>query len=130
MTISRFLLFAALYLMTPVAVQGQLAAEEVRYQNILKELRCLVCQNQNLAESDAGLAGDLRLEIKRMLATGKSDEEIFAFMTKRYGDFVRYRPPFNYATLPLWVAPFVLLLVGILFLFKNIGTRIHPQGRQ
>ncbi len=127
MSISRFLLFVVLWLLTSVAAQEQLSAEEARYQNILKELRCLVCQNQSLAESDAGLAGDLRLEIKRMLAMGKSDEDIFAFMTQRYGDFVRYRPPVSPATLPLWGAPFVLLAIGIFFLFRNIRARARSR---
>ena len=127
MSISRFLLFVVLWLLTSVAAQEQLSVEEARYQNILKELRCLVCQNQSLAESDAGLAGDLRLEIKRMLAMGKSDEDIFAFMTQRYGDFVRYRPPVSPTTLPLWGAPFVLLAIGIFFLFRNIRSRARSR---
>jgi cytochrome c-type biogenesis protein CcmH len=87
---------------------------EERYEHILSELRCLVCQNQTLADSGSGLADDLRLEVKRMLEEGLSDEQIFAFMSDRYGDFVLYNPPVKPRTWLLWFGPFVLLIGGLI----------------
>jgi cytochrome c-type biogenesis protein CcmH len=89
-------------------------AEEVRFQSIVQELRCLVCQNQNLADSGAGLAADLRQEVFEMMRAGRSDAEIRTFMVERYGDFVLYRPPIKSTTWLLWFGPAaVLLLAGI-----------------
>ncbi|HET6564141.1 MAG TPA: cytochrome c-type biogenesis protein [Xanthomonadales bacterium] len=88
------------------------AVQEQRFQTLTEELRCLVCQNQNLADSDAPLAHDLRQEIHDMLITGSSDDEIRTFMVDRYGDFVLYRPALKGNTLALWLAPALLLLVG------------------
>ncbi len=85
-----------------------------RYNELLHELRCLVCQNQTLADSGSGLADDLRLEVKRMLEEGLSDEQIFAFMSDRYGDFVLYNPPVKPRTWLLWFGPFVLLIGGLI----------------
>ncbi|MGF1548549.1 MAG: cytochrome c-type biogenesis protein CcmH [Thiotrichales bacterium] len=90
------------------------ATEEARFKDLIAELRCLVCQNQNLADSDAELARDLREEVHRMLREGKSDAEILDFMVVRYGDFVLYRPPVQSNTLLLWIGPFVILAVGLL----------------
>jgi cytochrome c-type biogenesis protein CcmH len=84
---------------------------EARMARITAELRCLVCQNQTIAESDAGLAVDLRRETRAMLKAGKSEDEVLAYMTDRYGDFVRYRPPVKTTTALLWFGP-ALLLVG------------------
>ena len=88
------------------------AGQEQRFQTLTEELRCLVCQNQNLADSDAPLAQDLRQEIHDMLVAGRSDEEIRAFLVDRYGDFVLYRPALKGNTLMLWLAPALLLLLG------------------
>jgi cytochrome c-type biogenesis protein CcmH len=85
---------------------------EARYQQLTQELRCLVCQNQNLADSDAPLAQDLRKEIHQMLESGQSDEEIKTFLVERYGDFVLYRPAVGGNTLALWFLPLILLLLG------------------
>ena len=102
---------------------------QARYQALLEELRCLVCQNQTLAESNAELAGDLRDRVSLMLEEGASDEEILSFMTERYGDFVRYRPPFNPRTYLLWLAP-LFLLVGFLFVFiRFVLTRGKSEGK-
>lgn len=87
-------------------------ALEARMASITAELRCLVCQNQTIAESDAGLAVDLRRETRAMLRDGKSEDEILAYMTDRYGDFVRYRPPVKATTAVLWFGPAALLLGG------------------
>lgn len=89
------------------------AALEARVQRVASELRCLVCQNQTLADSNAELAQDLRREVREMLARGESEEAVRAFMVARYGDFVLYRPPFKATTLLLWLGPFVLLAAGI-----------------
>jgi len=86
---------------------------EARMLKITSELRCLVCQNQTVADSNAGLADDLRREVRTMIQKGASDEEIKRFMTDRYGDFVLYRPPLKTATALLWVGPGVLLVGGL-----------------
>ena len=97
--------------------------QEARFNKLTQELRCLVCQNQNLADSDAQLAHDLRAEVHEMLLTGKSDDEIKTFMVERYGDFVLYRPPVQENTYLLWLAPLALLLIGALILRVNIKKR-------
>ena len=101
-----------------VSAQAQIVSVEPEYQgrynDLLHELRCLVCQNQTLADSGSGLADDLRLEVKRMLEEGLSDEQIFAFMSDRYGDFVLYNPPVKPRTWLLWFGPFVLLIGGLI----------------
>ncbi len=81
----------------------------MRYQTLLKELRCLVCQNQSLADSNAELAGDLRTVVLKMVRANTPDKEIYMFLTDRYGDFVRYRPPLKLTTALLWFAPFLTL---------------------
>jgi cytochrome c-type biogenesis protein CcmH len=88
------------------------AAVEARLKALAEELRCLVCQNQTIADSNASLALDLRNEIREQIAKGKSDDEIRAYMVARYGDFVLYRPPWKSTTLLLWVGPFALLAIG------------------
>tara|TARA_R110002049_G_scaffold13509_2_gene58634 strand:+ start:267313 stop:267774 length:462 start_codon:yes stop_codon:yes gene_type:complete len=87
---------------------------EQRYKHILSELRCLVCQNQTVAESSSDLANDLRIEVKEMLERGESDQEILTFMSDRYGDFVLYNPPVRPRTYLLWAGPFLLLIGGII----------------
>jgi cytochrome c-type biogenesis protein CcmH len=85
---------------------------ELRYQTLTEELRCLVCQNQNIADSHAELAQDLRRKVYEKLNSGETNDQIIDYMTERYGDFVLYRPPFNARTLILWLAPALTLLVG------------------
>lgn len=85
---------------------------EARVERVASELRCLVCQNQAIADSNAELAQDLRREVREMLARGKSEAEVREFMVARYGDFILYRPPFKATTLLLWLGPFVLLIAG------------------
>ena len=91
-------------------------AQEQRYRKLIAELRCLVCQNQNLADSNADLAQDLRQITYDMIKSGASDAEIVDYMVARYGEFVLYRPPLTRNTALLWVGPFVLLGVGIIVL--------------
>jgi cytochrome c-type biogenesis protein CcmH len=85
---------------------------EARLKALALELRCLVCQNQTLADSNAPLAEDLRREVREMIAKNMSDQEIIDFLVARYGDFVLYRPPFKATTTFLWLGPFLLLVVG------------------
>lgn len=96
---------------------------EERYENILSELRCLVCQNQTVAESPAGLADDFRIEVKEMLERGATDQEILDFMSDRYGDFVLYNPPVKARTYLLWMGPFVLLVGGVLIAIMLVRKR-------
>lgn len=86
---------------------------EARVRRVAEELRCLVCQNQTIADSNADLAKDLRREVRQMLEQGKSEAEVRAFMVQRYGDFVLYRPPLTTSTVLLWVGPFGLLVLAI-----------------
>ena len=99
------------------------SADEARYQTLTEELRCLVCQNQNLADSNAELAQDLRKQIYQMVEEGKSSKDITDYMVHRYGDFVLYRPPFRPATLLLWLGPFAILLLGVFLLLRFIRNR-------
>ncbi len=96
---------------------------EARYKRLIAELRCLVCQNQNLADSDADLAKDLRNQTYSMIEAGKSDEEIFTFMVDRYGDFVLYRPPVKTTTYPLWFGPLILVAVAGVALILLVRRR-------
>ncbi|AVP97071.1 cytochrome C biogenesis protein [Ahniella affigens] len=102
--------------------------EELRFQDITRELRCLVCQNQNIADSNADLARDLRLEVFEMMREGKSDDEIKTFMTERYGDFVLYRPPMKPSTWLLWFGPFLVLLAGGFLLIRHIRGRQRARA--
>jgi cytochrome c-type biogenesis protein CcmH len=96
---------------------------QARYQKLTQELRCLVCQNETIADSNVQLAGDLRRELRGLLAAGKSDEEVLKFLTDRYGDFVLYRPPFIARTWVLWATPIVALLGACAIAFVIIKRR-------
>jgi cytochrome c-type biogenesis protein CcmH len=96
---------------------------EKRVMALASELRCLVCQNQTLADSHADLALDLRQSIREQMQRGASDKEIVGFMTARYGDFILYRPPLKAATLLLWLGPFLLLALGAVLLVRRIRRR-------
>jgi cytochrome c-type biogenesis protein CcmH len=98
-------------------------ALELRVQRLANELRCLVCQNQTIADSNAELAVDLRNQVREQLRQGKSEEEILAYMVQRYGDFVRYRPPVKMQTLVLWIGPFLLLAGGVVALMRHLRRR-------
>jgi cytochrome c-type biogenesis protein CcmH len=93
------------------------------YRILTEELRCLVCQNQSLADSEAPLASDLRQQVFVMLNEGADDQEIRAYMVARYGDFVLYRPPVKSTTLVLWFGPFVLAVIGLAVLFVQVRKR-------
>jgi cytochrome c-type biogenesis protein CcmH len=100
---------------------------EKRVAALANELRCLVCQNQTLADSNAPLAVDLRNQIREQLAAGKSEQDVLEFMVARYGDFVLYRPPLKAATLALWIGPFVFLVLGIWLLARRLRRRRVPE---
>jgi cytochrome c-type biogenesis protein CcmH len=94
-----------------------------RYETLNRELRCLVCQNQTIADSNAGLAQDLRREVKEMISRGKSDDEIRTFMTERYGDFVLYSPPVTARTYLLWAAPVLLVALALIVIVNIVRKR-------
>src|SRR5436853_6606560 len=103
---------------------------EQRMKTLTEQLRCLVCQNETLADSQADLAEDLRRQIREQMKAGKSDQEIIAFLTQRYGDFVLYNPPVKSTTYLLWFGLFVLLLAGIAVLYRYLSRRkelIHER---
>jgi cytochrome c-type biogenesis protein CcmH len=102
---------------------------ERRVADLAHELRCLVCQNQTIADSNAPLAVDLRNQIREQLAAGKSESDVMDFMVARYGDFVLYRPPLKPSTVLLWAGPFVFLLLGIFLLYRRV-TRHRPPDAQ
>jgi len=104
--------------------------QETRFADLTSELRCTVCQNQNLADSDAQLAQDLRKEIYGMIRAGRSDDEIKMFLVERYGDFVLYRPPVQGNTLALWAVPIVLLFGGALAVFFVVRNRNRKLAEQ
>ena len=107
----------------PVAANPEL---ERRVTALSEELRCLVCQNQTIADSHAELAIDLKNQIREQLGQGKSDKDVIAYMVQRYGDFVLYRPPVKNTTWLLWFGPFLLLIGGIIFL----GIKLSGKTRQ
>ena len=94
--------------------------EEQRFKDVIEEIRCLVCQNQSLIDSDAELAHDLRAEVYDMMQAGNSDAQIVDFLVERYGDFVLYSPPVKPSTWLIWFGPFVLLLVATLILVRSL----------
>ncbi len=125
---SRFIWIWGLWLLAGTATAMEPDQEE-RYQALLYELRCLVCQNQSLADSNAELAGDLRRRVRDLMDKGLTDEEIFSHLQSRYGDFVLYRPPFAWRTAALWAGPFVLLLLVSGLLLWRIRKR-HARSPQ
>jgi cytochrome c-type biogenesis protein CcmH len=96
---------------------------QTRFERITKELRCLQCQNESIADSNAELAADLRRQVREMLVGGQSDAAIFSFMTDRYGEFVRFAPPWSPKSSLIWGAPFFVLLVGGLIVFRVARQR-------
>jgi cytochrome c-type biogenesis protein CcmH len=108
------------------AYQFDSAEMEADYKQLIEELRCLVCQNQNLAGSDADLARDLRRETYQMLQQGKSPQEVVDFMVARYGDFVLYRPQFKSSTYLLWLGPFLLLLLVLYLVVRRLRAAAKP----
>jgi len=98
-------------------------AEEARAQEIMKQLRCLVCQNQSIVDSDAGLAKDVRIIVRERILAGDTDQQVLTFMTERYGDWVLLKPHFDGATIILWLSPLLLLGVGFIIIIRNQRNR-------
>jgi len=105
-------------------------AEEEHFKDLIEEIRCLVCQNQSLADSDAELAHDLRAEVYDMIQAGKDDEEIVTFLVARYGDFVLYNPPIKPGTWLIWFGPFVLLLIAAIVLMRALRRQKNIQANE
>jgi cytochrome c-type biogenesis protein CcmH len=131
--VTTLVLAAVLGLSMAHAKEATLVADdpllEARMQRIAAELRCLVCQNQTIADSPAGLSDDLRREIREQLQRGASDEQVVQYMTERYGDFIRYRPPVKGSTVALWAGPLVLLVggVGVLVFALRRRAKLAPD---
>ncbi len=124
-----FVLFSAIFLLsaaasakeaTPMADDPVL---EERVMELSEELRCLVCQNQTIADSDADLAVDMRSEVRNKMKEGWSDDQIVDYLVDRYGNFVRYSPPLNITTFLLWFGPALLLILGVVLLFYSLRNR-------
>lgn len=134
--LSVMLIFTAQVLLSNYSFAGQatpLAKDpvlEARLKAMSQELRCLVCQNSTLADSDAPLAEDLRKEIRTQMSAGKTDTEIVNYLVARYGDFVRFRPPVNNTTALLWFGPFMLLLVGAFMMFRVLKKHADDDNIQ
>lgn len=129
----RALLFFLLLPLAAHAVQPlefKDSAEEKRFQHLTRELRCLVCQNQNLADSDAGLAGDLRREVFEQLRAGKSDAQIKDYLVERYSRYVLYDPPLSGSTWLLWFGPLLLLGAGAGVVFALVRRRARAAAAQ
>ena len=126
-TLGRILLGVSLLVSLAPCFAGQFsfddASEQRRYQALINELRCLVCQNQSLADSNADLAQDMRQQVYDMITTGSTDGEIVDFMVARFGDFVLYRPPLSPKTLLLWIGPFVLCIGAVCVLIAVVRKR-------
>ena len=93
--------------------------QELRARNISKNIRCMICQNQSIDESNAPLAKDLRILIRNKIKEGKKDKEIYNFLTDRYGDFILLKPPLKSSTLALWLLPFIFLIIGFFIVFYH-----------
>jgi cytochrome c-type biogenesis protein CcmH len=108
-----------------VDVYGEIEnpALQARFEHITQDLRCLVCQNESIADSNVELAADLRRQVREMLIAGKSDDAIFKFMTDRYGEFVRFNPPLTPKTWLIWGAPFIMVAVGAIIIVRIARRR-------
>ena len=138
----KTVIFLLFFLVTPaLAIQPDEILEdkvlEERARAISKELRCLVCQNQSIDDSDAPLAKDLRVLVRERLQAGESDEKVIEFVADRYGDVVLLRPPVKASTLTLWISPIVILIVGVIFLLmrfrkqeKNMPVKVPPLSSE
>ena len=111
---TKIILFTLLILASKISLSEN---NEKTYNEIIENLRCLVCQNQSLSESDSKLAKDLRTKVKQMLSEGKTDKYIYKFMSDRYTDYVLYNPPVKGSTFLLWYGPFIILAIALFYIF-------------
>ncbi|WP_417527226.1 cytochrome c-type biogenesis protein CcmH [Marinomonas shanghaiensis] len=133
MFIKGIFLVCGIWLSLSAVAQEQMAfrseLNKTRYQNLVEELRCPKCQNQNLADSNSGIAVDLREQVHQMIEQGKTDQEIVDYMVARYGEFVLYRPQHSTATFLLWYGPFILLGIGLVSFIFVVKTSRKRRGR-
>ena len=104
--------------------------QEQRYQNLINEIRCPVCQGQSIGGSNASLALDLREKVQQLIISGKTDDEIHLFMVERYGDFVVFMPPVKSSTYALWFAPFVFLVICLILLFRSTKSKVIETSEE
>ena len=126
MKMHKYLILLIFFITSHAGAQGATATDDAlerRVQALSEELRCLVCQNQSLADSHADLAVDLKNQVREKLKQGASEKDVITFMTERYGDFVLYRPPLKATTVLLWFGPGLLLLAGLIALFLRLRKR-------
>ena len=116
---SILILFLVIFCLYPIHGESQVSKKQETYKKLVSELRCMVCQNQNLEESEAPLAIDLKNKIMEMINDGKNEEEIKKFLVDRYSSFILYQPPFTYQNILLWLGPFIFLFVLTYFLYKR-----------
>jgi cytochrome c-type biogenesis protein CcmH len=121
--VSRWWVLLLLFFAAAASAEQDAAQLERRVNHVAEQLRCLVCQNQSIADSHAQLALDLKREARLQLSQGRSEQEVIDFMVQRYGDFVLYRPPFKDITVVLWLGPFVMLAAGATALLYNVRRR-------
>ena len=119
----KILLMSSMLALLPVNTYGDNIKNEKLYNKVITELRCMVCQNQNIAESEAPLAVDLRKKVKKMINNGKDEEYIKKYMSDRYSDFILYDPPFRSQNIFLWIGPFIFLLILTFILFRKNITK-------
>ena len=117
--IFKILLMSSLLALLPINTYGDNIKNEKLYNKVITELRCMVCQNQNIAESEAPLAVDLRKKVKTMINNGKDEDYIKKYMSDRYSDFILYEPPFRLQNILLWIGPFIFLLLITFVLFRK-----------
>ena len=129
--------FLLVFILSSLPIQARVSAyefdtpeQEAAYKEMVSELRCLVCQNQNIADSNAELAQDLKRKTYEMVMQGKDKNEIADFMVQRYGDFVLYRPPVSNTTLLIWSGPFIIFVIGIIVLIRVIKSKQRDQSNQ
>lgn len=135
MSMLRALLVALLLAMTMPAtafepIEFRDEAEETRYRGLLHQLRCVMCQNQSLADSPADIAGDLRMQVLELVREGRSDAEIRAFLVERYGEFILYQPPVSRATWLLWFGPGLVLLAGAAMVVMTVRRKSAGAARK
>ena len=106
-------------------IQGLNPGQELRYQKLTSELRCLVCQNEAIADSSAALANDMREQVRSQIISGQTDAQILKYLTDRYGDFVLYKPPFKPVTLLLWLGPLLLVVIGLTLVLVFVRRSRH-----
>ena len=125
-----FIQFSLIFLLIQSSYAGTIEAkafisseQQKRYQDLIEDIRCPVCQGQSIGDSNSGLALDLREQVRKMILNNNTNDEIYSFMVQRYGDFVIFKPPIKPATYMLWFAPFLFLFICLFLLFRSIRAR-------